>query len=81
MLCYVSFASLLAITCDQILLENGVITFSSDMESPYVFGTEAAHVCNEGFSLVGAVMRVCTSNGTTGVWSGVPSSCEREFNF
>ena len=71
----------LAITCDKIFLENGSITFSPDMESPYVFGTEAAHACDEGFSLVGAAIRICMSeNGTTGVWGGVPSSCERELN-
>ena len=70
----------LAIACDQIFLRNGSISFSPDMESPYIFGTEAAHACNHGFSLVGAATRTCTNeNGNIGVWSGDPSTCEREF--
>ena len=46
-----------------------------------MFGTGASHECNEGFALIGAAIRMCMSeNGTTGTWSGVPSSCERELN-
>ena len=46
-----------------------------------MFGTLASHDCNEGFALVGALIRICTSeNGTTGVWSGDPSACEGKLN-
>ena len=46
-----------------------------------MFGTDAAHACDEGFALVGVTVRICTSeNGAIGVWSGDPSACERKLN-
>ena len=41
---------------------NGRIEYSTT--APFIEGTEARHICNPGFILVGNVIRVCQSSGS-----------------
>ena len=60
-------------------LENGMITYSPDSEAPYALGTEADHMCNQGYRLVGVETRVCEDVGTAvGEFSEEPPTCERK---
>ncbi len=62
--------------CDELeLLTNGMIVYSPNTTAPYIEGTNAEHICNPGFVLIGNVIRVC-QNDTT--FSGVPPMCTRK---
>ena len=55
---------------------SGVITYSPDTVAPYALGTEADHMCNQGYRLVGVQTRVCEDVGTAvGEFSGDPPVC------
>lgn len=58
-------------------LVGGVITYSSDT---FDVGTTATHACEEGFSLVGDAIRVCTGDGSSvvGEWNGTAPECSGE---
>ena len=49
-----------------------MITYAPDTTPDYSVGTIATYVCDEGFSLVGAMTRVCQSDGT---FSGTDPVC------
>ena len=50
------------------------------MDLLFGFGTTAVHSCEEGFSLVGDVIRVCTGDGSSivGNWNGAAPMCSGE---
>ncbi len=65
--------------CDALPpLINGTIMYSPDMTAPYLEGTNASHICNPGFALIGNMTRVC-QNDTT--FSGEPPMCLRKLYF
>ncbi|XP_064387502.1 uncharacterized protein LOC135335845 isoform X3 [Halichondria panicea] len=54
------------IECEQLEpLANGVITYELDTVAPYSLSTNANHVCNRGYRLVGTQVRVCEDVGAT----------------
>ena len=69
-----------ALVCHSLGLSNGSIIYTPESGPPYNFHTVALHMCDDGFSLSGSVMRVCEEEGTNllGVWSGEPAFCDRK---
>ncbi len=64
-----------AVVCQELPpLTNGRIEYSPDTTAPYQEGTNAEHICNPGFALIGNVTRVCQND--TLVFSGMPPMCE-----
>ena len=60
-------------------LTNGMITYSPDSEAPYALFTEADHMCNQGYRLVGVQTRICEDVGTAvGEFNREPPTCEGE---
>ena len=57
-------------------LLNGNITYSMELNPNYDPGTDATHVCNLGFVLIGSIIRVCQE---TTQWSEVPPTCQRKY--
>ncbi len=71
-----TYQLLLAVVCQELeLLTNGRIEYSPNITAPYLAGTNAEHICNPGFFLIGNMIRVC-QNDTT--FSGVPPMCIRK---
>ena len=72
----------IAVLCDSLTLSNGSILYSPDTDSPFDFNTVAIPRCDKGFALNGSVARICEGDGvnSTGIWSGEPAFCEREFS-
>ena len=67
-----------AIICASLSsINNGAITYSPDISSPFNYGTTATHTCNEGFFLVGDSTQTCDGDGSgvNGVWSGSAPVC------
>ena len=56
-------------------LANGRIEYSPDTEPGFDVGTNATHICNDGFVLNGNEVRECLE---TGEWSEEPPTCERK---
>ena len=54
------------------LINNGMITYGPDTVPDYSVGTRATYVCDEGFNLVGNMVRDCQSDGT---FSGTDPIC------
>ena len=54
------------------LIPNGMITYAPDTVPDYSVGTMATYVCDEGFNLVGNMVRECLSDGT---FSGIDPVC------
>ena len=57
-------------------LVNGRITYLPDTTAPYDEGTNATHICNAGFALVGNIIRTCQNNGS---FDGTTPTCQREY--
>ncbi|XP_064384817.1 E-selectin-like [Halichondria panicea] len=57
---------------------NGFVTYSSTVNSNYVFDVVATYSCDTGFFLVGNDSRTCTGDGSsiTGAFDGLVPSCE-----
>ncbi len=71
------------ITCSPLnALTNGTVTYNDveDDSGNLKFETQATYSCDTGFSLVGDHIRTCTGDGnsTSGVFDGVPPTCERK---
>ena len=59
--------------------DNGVIIYSTDITSPFDFGTVATYVCNTGFGLIGEeATQLCDGDDSSpnGVWSGRSPMCD-----
>ena len=60
-------------TCSSLdLIDNGVITYGSDITDPFDFGTTATYSCNDGFVLEGTQVRNCVLDG---IWDGAAPLC------
>ena len=68
-----------AAVCDNIQVENGMITYDIDTSPPYDVGTVAVYECKEGFKLVGERERTCVDaeSGLGGIFNGAASDCKR----
>ncbi len=71
---------LTAIECEELeSLANGVITYQPDDVAPYSLNTNANHVCNRGYRLVGAQVRVCEDVGANeGEFNQEAPFCQRK---
>ncbi len=67
-----------AITCSRLTNpSNGVITYTTDITSPFDYQTNATYDCDFGFrQAVGDIVRTCVGSTAGGVWSGVAVICE-----
>ena len=67
------------VVCEDLpLLVNGRIEYLPDTTPPNRDeGTEATHICNPGFILVGNVIRTCQNDS---FFDGMMPTCERENN-
>ncbi len=75
---YIECVPVPIVTCSNLpLLENGMIMYSAGAINNRPFLTSAVHSCNTGYTLTGATMRVCESDG---VWSGLAPTCLRKWN-
>ena len=56
---------------------NGLISYASDMNEPFDFGTTATYTCNPGSYLNGSDTRTCDGDGltTVGTWTGTTPNC------
>ena len=64
--------TLSAVTCPALMAPaNGQVSHES-----LEHNSLATYTCNEGHTLMGAVSRVCSLDGS---WSGQEPSCDREF--
>ncbi|XP_064387965.1 uncharacterized protein LOC135336171 isoform X3 [Halichondria panicea] len=59
-------------------LTNGVVTFATDITSPFEYQTTATYSCDTGYGLFGGDrMRTCVgSSSGPGEWSGTVPTCE-----
>ena len=68
-----------AITCSALpAIENGMITYSSDITQPYDYETTATYQCDSGYELTGGDdERTCTGDGSSpvGQWNGTALVC------
>ena len=64
--------------CEPLFLDHGRVSYTTDTQAPYDFGTVATYSCNDRFDLIGNASRVCTGDGTSarGTWTGDVSYCE-----
>ena len=76
------FNSFIAIFCeDAEIPENGQISYSTETDNGYPFGTVANISCGPGFSLIGNNTRICSANNTVvGVWRENSPTCDGKFN-
>ena len=74
-----------AIECPQLTLENGAVTYATDMMANFELGTIATHSCNFGYVLQAEailITRTCMDDDgmdIVGVWSGPAPTCARKF--
>ena len=54
---------------------NGRIEYFPDTTAPYLEGTNATHICNPGYGLVGNMIRTCRNDT---MFDGTEPTCERE---
>ena len=67
---------LAAYLCNSLPLPaNGMILYDPDTTSPYVFGTTASYICNEGYYLSQTSVRTCTGSGSASFWDGEEPQC------
>ena len=68
-----------AIICSALpVVENGMITYSSDTTEPYDYETTATYQCDSGYELTGGdTVRTCTDDGSSpvGRWNGTAPIC------
>ena len=80
--CIFPYLPTAALMCAELQIPtNGNILYSTNMTSPYDFGTEATYVCDSGFGISGSDrMRTCGGMDLDpeGIWSGLAATCERE---
>ncbi len=71
-----------AIECEELEpIDNGVITYEPDTTALFSLDTNANHMCNPGFRLVGASVRVCTDVGENqGEFDQEPPTCIRKYD-
>ena len=68
---------LCTVTCTNLTLSNGGITYSPT-SSPRIENGTATHICNNGYVLSGGTVRTCQSDRT---WSGGNITCNRKWLF
>ena len=69
-----------AIECPSLNLPNGTIAYTADTTPEFEIGTEATHMCDSGFALVGNMTRACMDDDQAdivGLWSGSTPTCAR----
>ena len=61
--------------------DNGQVSYLTDTNPPYEFGTEVTYTCNTGFG-ISSGNRTGTCGGldtnSEGVWNGIAATCDRE---
>ncbi len=76
--------NIIAIECQSLPdIENGVISYTTDMTANYTLGTMATYICNAGFALDfsatnSSASRTCENDDgvdTLGVWRDAPPAC------
>ena len=58
-----------------------MITYTADSTPDFEIGTEATHMCDTGFALVGEMTRTCMDDDQAdivGIWSGSAPTCARK---
>ena len=66
-----------SVVCQELPpLVNGRIEYVPDTTAPYLEGTEARHICNPGFVLIGNVTRVCQNDSS---FDRTPPTCGGEY--
>ena len=79
-----NISNFLTAVCDELEeIENGTISYSTDMTAPYSVGTVATYSCNSGYELSTTrdQMRTCEDGGSAGAsFNGEAPTCERKFS-
>ena len=75
-----------AIECPELTLDDGVVTYTTDMMADFELGTVATHTCNPGFALLGSLggstTRTCVDDDgmdNVGVWIESLFTCGRKY--